>query len=189
MNIELITPPTEEPITLAEAKEHLRVVHSDEDALIESLIIAARETVESKLERVLITQTWKHYFDRFPGEYAYELQAGIQSIASVTYRDLDNVEQTLAPTVYEISKDAVSQFRLAYGQQFPEALERDDSVAISVVAGYGDRYAVPEGIKQAIKLLVGHYYENREAVVVGTTTSVVPMAVDLLLRRYKVLYI
>lgn len=189
MKIELISAPAEEPITLAEAKAQLRVDHDDEDALIESLIIAAREVVESKLERALITQTWAHYFDFLPGDYGFELQPGVSSIVSVQYQDLNDTTQTVDPANYVLTKDAVPQIRLSYSGEWPAALEYSDAVKITVVVGYGDRHAVPEAIKQAIKLLVSHWYENREAVVIGTITATLPLAVDLLLRRYKVVYL
>src|SRR5690348_16556758 len=101
MSLRLIADPATEPVSLAEAKAHLRVTASDEDALISALIIAAREAAEHELGRALITQTWEKTLDLFPD--AIELtNPPVQSVASVQYLDIDGVEQTLSSVSYTL---------------------------------------------------------------------------------------
>lgn len=66
MPLQLISPPAEEPLSLAEAKLHLRVDFSDEDALISALISAARQAAETITARQLVTARWKYILDAFP---------------------------------------------------------------------------------------------------------------------------
>ena len=186
----LITPPALEPITLDEAKLHLRVETDLDDQLIEALIESARVTVETITNRALINQTWLHTFDRFPWEGELELQAGVSTINSVKYKDTDNVEQTLDAAVYELTKCAVPALRLAWQQEWPSTLDHPESVSVEVVAGYGATAAdVPASIRQAMLLLIGHWYENREASVIGTISGELPLAIDLLLNSHKVPYL
>jgi len=186
----LVTPPALEPITLDEAKAHLRVEHDLDDQLIESLISSATNSVELTLNRALINQTWVHTFDKFPGVLTCDLQAGVSSITSITYQDTANVQQTLPADVYELTGGTVSGFRLAYGKEWPSVLDHKDSVSVTVVVGYGaTRHDVPQAIRQAMLLLIGNWYENRESTVIGTITAQLPHAVDLLLRGYKVPYL
>jgi uncharacterized phiE125 gp8 family phage protein len=184
MKRKLVTAATSYPLTLAEVKDHLRVDQDLEDQLIESLIGAATEAVEGLVHRPLVNSTWTHYFDRFPGELSYELQPGVSSITSITYLDENNVEQTLAASVYELSEDWVPMFRLAPDQDWPDVLDHPDSVRVTVVSGFGaDRHAVPDNIKAAMKLMISHWYENREAVTPGSLNEL-PVAVNMLLNRY-----
>lgn len=190
MKSNLITPPALEPITLDEAKLHLRVETDLDDQLIEALIESARVTVETITNRALISQTWEHTFDCFPGTGELELQAGVSAINSVKYKDTDNVEQTLSAAVYELTKSSVPAVRLAYLQEWPSTLDHPESITVEVVAGYGATSAdVPASIRQAMLLLIGHWYENREAVAVGVSMGEVPLAIDLLLNSHKVPYL
>lgn len=62
----LVTGPSEEPVSLAEAKLHLRVDDNADDALISALIVAARQHAENDTRRALVTQTWRQVWDQFP---------------------------------------------------------------------------------------------------------------------------
>ncbi|QQS08679.1 MAG: phage head-tail connector protein [Phycisphaerales bacterium] len=185
MAVEIVTPPTEEPVTLVEAKAHLRVDVTAEDDLITRLIAEAREWVERYTRRAVVDQTWRLWVDRFPdgavdeygkpilgnrplGDVAIWLPGGkIKSINSVKYIDSAGVLQTLAGTEYALdSKDPQKHSRLlpAYGKTWPIARSEPNAVQIEYTAGYGDATAVPAIIKQAVLLHVGWNYENREAV-------------------------
>ena len=59
--------PAEEPLTLAETKQHLRVDHNEDDALISTLIASACQAAESRTGRVLIAQKWRATLETWPG--------------------------------------------------------------------------------------------------------------------------
>ncbi len=185
----IITPPEYLPVTLAEAKEHLRVDHDAEDALIESLISAAVQHIEDHTRRAIVTRIIDVYFDAFADEMEIPLPP-LLSVESVSYIDSDGAAQTLDDTVYSVdSARSPGMVMLAYGQSWPATRCQKNAVTVRVQAGYGDSWlAVPPAMRAAILLIVGHLYENREAVVIGQAVNTLPLAVDALLAPYKVYY-
>jgi uncharacterized phiE125 gp8 family phage protein len=185
MSTKLITAPTSEPVSLVEAKLHLRVTVTDDDALITALIIAAREMAEHETQRSLITQTWEKSLDMFPD--AIELPP-VASITSVKYLDLDGVEQTLSTVSYTLdnaSDSASSWLTPAYGYSWPDTYLDVNAVKVRYIAGWANAAAVPQGIKQWMLLQVGNWYENRESVNIGNITSKLNY-VNFLLDRYRI---
>lgn len=187
--------PAEEPVTLAEAKAHLRVDHDDEDALISSLITAARQHMDGPtgiLGRAIVSQSYTltfHYDDMPSGSACVWLPLNTaSSLTSIAYYDGSNSLVTLTSTVLD-SFDFVSASTWAYVQPkgdlvWPDVYDRADAMTITYVAGYGAASDVPQPIKQAMLLLIGHLYENREAVT-ATELSEVPLAVRYLLTPYR----
>jgi uncharacterized phiE125 gp8 family phage protein len=179
----LITPAAEEPITLAEAKAHCRVDGTDEDTLISGLIVAAREYVEDMTGRALVTSTWDYYLDRFPwsdacswSRHDIKLPKGkLQSVTSIKYTDSSGNQYTLDPSTYHaLTAREPGAVRLAHGASWPPAtLRSGEAVVIRFVAGYDNAAAVPQSLKNAMLLLIGWWYENREAAVVGNSASAV----------------
>jgi uncharacterized phiE125 gp8 family phage protein len=158
----LITAPTHEPISLDEAKAHLRKTESDEDESIRSLVKVARSYIEKRMGRQLVTATWELSLPEWCTRIELPLPP-LQSVVSVKYFDGAGDEQTLDSSVYEINTTAEPGIlRLAYGQIWPPLRCHEDVVKIRYRSGYGDASSVPEDIKAAIKLYVGHLYENRE---------------------------
>jgi uncharacterized phiE125 gp8 family phage protein len=196
MAIRLITPPAIEPVTLAEAKAHLRVDHSEDDALIGSFIEASRVYCEQFTARAFITQTWEYVVDDFPLHEIMLPLPPLQSVTSVKYDDGGGVEQTLGVLDYEV--DTVSQpgWVVPVTAGWPTNVwEGINSVRIRFVAGYNpgtdspiDLAAnVPQSIKAAIMLHVGQLYAQREDIVVGTVVNRVPTGgIEHLLRQYRV---
>jgi uncharacterized phiE125 gp8 family phage protein len=182
--------PAEEPVTLAEAKAHLRVDDTTEDAYISALITAARVHAESHTERQFITATYQLRLDEFPRRCSDIVRLPrplLIAVSAIAYTDEDGVAQTLDPSLYQV--DAASlpgRVMPAYGAVWPTTQEILNAVTITFTAGYGAAAAVPLPIKHAIKLLASHWFENREPVVVGTITSEVPMTVKALLGPYRV---
>lgn len=179
------TAPAFEPLTLAEAKSHLRVDVADEDALINSLISAARVYVEGRTGRILPQRTFTVELDGFPinGEDIVLPFAPVSAIASVSYFDTSGTAQSMtANTHYRTALGLhLPRLRLPVtATEWPDTANVSDAVSISLTAGYSGSNAVPETIKQAMRLLVGHWFENREAVVTGTISSPVQMTVDSL---------
>lgn len=189
MGLVLITPPTEEPVSLEEAKLHLRVDISDDDALIGGLIQAARERAEDILRRALITQTWELTLDRFPSGNELELPfPPLQSVASIKYTDSDGDEAEFSSDDYIVdTAEEPGKVILAYGSNWPSVtLYPTGAVKVRFVAGYGEATAVPQTFKQAILLMAGEWYENRENAVQQRMAEI-PLAAKNLLWPRRVL--
>jgi len=160
--------PSEEPITLAEAKMHLAIdtspatAHPDDD-LVESMIKAARRWCENFQNRAYITQTLDLYLDRFPSKSEIRLpKPPLQSVTSLQYKDTAGTLQTFDSAYYIV--DTVSEpgrIVLAYGQSWPSTYDEIQAVQIRFVCGYGLAAAVPEDIKHAILLKIADLYEHR----------------------------
>jgi uncharacterized phiE125 gp8 family phage protein len=174
MTLKIITAPVAEPITLEEAKLHLRVDVDDDDDLIEALITAARETAEHLTGRSLITQTWERLLDAFP-EAEIELgRAPVQSITSITYVDEAGDEQTMAAEDYSLDASTIPGWVLPSASlaSWPNALDTANAVRVRFVCGYGaDGSAVPAGIRAWMKLQIGTLYKMRESVVAGVSVT------------------
>jgi len=189
MGWKVTTDPTEEPVTLAEAKAHCRVDGSDEDDLITALIVAARQWVERHLDQALISQEVTAKRTGFPNAWRIYLPfTALRSVASVEYLDSDRVSQSLATTVYEVDTFGIpGSIYLKQDQEWPsDVASEPDTVTIVYQAGIAATAATtPQAIKQAVLLLVGHWYENREAVVIGTIASSVQFTVETLLMPWR----
>lgn len=187
MSLTLVTAPTVEPVTLAEAKTHLRVDGTDDDTLISALITAAREHVDGRdgwLGRALCTQTWDCHYDTFPDDgLLYLPLAPVQSVTSVKYIDPDGVQQTFSSDNYALGADLDWSPRVILGwdKSWPSIRAVPEAVTVRVVAGYA---SVPRPICQALLLLIGHWHEHREAVMEGTFREV-PTTVSALLTPYR----
>jgi len=185
--MDLTTAPAVEPLTQTEVKNYLRVDSdiTEDDALITALIVAARRYCETFTRRAFITQTWTMYLDRFPANRWYITlpKSPLQSVTSIKYYDIDGTLQTWSSSKYEVdSSDTIpARVSLAESETWPSTRVQANSVQILFIGGYGAAAAVPDTIKSAMYLLVGHWYENREAVTLAGTPKEVPMAVDALL--------
>lgn len=179
MGLSLVTAPASEPITLAEAKAHCRVDITDDDTLISALIVTAREYCEGYLHRKLITQAWDWTMEGFPSCFQFPFLP-VSAITSVKYYDTANVQQTLSSSYYQVDLYSTpARVHLAYGYAWPSSYERSDAVVVRFSAGYANAAAVPQAIKQAMLLLIGHWYRSREAA--GTRVEEIPMGVQALL--------
>jgi uncharacterized phiE125 gp8 family phage protein len=161
MPLKLITPPSEEPVSLDEARAHLRL-ESGEDDYLSDLIAAARRHCESFQGRGYATQTWDLYLDGFPRGCIKVPLPPLQSITFIKYKDCSGVLQTLDTSAYVV--DAYSEPALvfrAYGESWPSTYPEPNAVQIRFVAGYGAASDIPPEIKQAILLKIADLYENR----------------------------
>jgi len=188
--------PTVEPVTLAEAKAHLNVTDSTDDTLIGALIQAAREHAEIFTARAFVAQTWKLLMDDFP-EWELRLsKPPLISVVSVKYYDTDNTQQTLVEGVdFTVDKNSEPGWIVPGSSGWPGVYSDGiNGVEVVYTAGYEDSGAsptvladkVPQSIKQAILLQVGHLYEHREAVS-DFQVHDVPMAYKSLLHVYRML--
>lgn len=185
MALTVVTAPAVEPISSAEAKLHLRVDISDDDNLITALIQTAREVAEGIARRALITQTWKLILDEFPGDEIVIPMPPLQSVASITYKDQDGSASTFSSGDYIVNTDTEpGKVVLGYGKSWPATtLYPTGAVTVQFTAGFGDASTdVPEKYRQAMLLLIGHWYENREAIATtGAVPKEVPFGVNALL--------
>ena len=177
MGLVLVTAPASEPVTLTEAKAHMRIESSftDEDTLITSLIARARRHVETLTERSLLTTTWRLEFTGGGGfdEGGLEPCGGVVilpkppliAITTVTYTDANGVVQTLSSGDYRADA-GVEPGRLwpAYATPWPTGRPGPAAFSITYTAGYANAAAVPGPMVQAIHELVAHWHENREGV-------------------------
>ncbi len=174
MALKLITPPSAEPVALAEAKVVLRIDHTDEDLLIQGLITAARETCEHILGRAIMTQTWELVLDDFPCGNDIELaHPPVQSITSVKYIDaITGNLTTLSNTQYTLDSDSEPCFVVpARGVSWPATDNVANALRVRYVAGYVDADSVPQSIKTWILLAVKFMQENCPA---GADASSLP---------------
>lgn len=165
MSMTLITPPAAEPVSLDEAKAHMRIDIDDDDALVAAMVTAARQWCESFRRQSFVTQTWALTVDAWPDEDGFALRhSPIQSVTSVVYVDDAGDSATVDAADYVV--DALGEpgrVVLAASASWPSATLRViNGVTVTYVTGYGDADAVPVVIKQAILLLAAHLYENRE---------------------------
>lgn len=189
LNATRSTAPDTEPLTTAEAKSHLRVSISTDDTLIDALVTAAREYVEERCSIALYTQTWQRRLDAWPAGNTIRLpRPPLQSVSSVKYYDADGTEYTLASSNYIVDTTAwPGRIVLKSTAAWPSVTLQDaNGIVIEYVCGWDDTVDIPQNIKQALLLLVGHWYENREAVL---TSGAAPLAlkegVDALLSSYR----
>ena len=184
-----ISAPVATPVSVSEAKAHLRVDDTNSDTLIQSMIDAAVAHLDGWagiLGRCLVTQSWRQDYPAFASRLRLPL-GPVATISSITYYDADNASQTLASAVYTHLTDATGTYvTLKPDQEWPATYRRPEAVSITYVAGTSAT-DVPAAIKQAILLLVGAWYENREETVTGTTAAQLPdsVAVRALLAPYR----
>lgn len=190
--LSLVTAPAAEPVSRSEAKAHLRIEASvtDDDTLIDALIVAAREHVEDFTRRALVTQTWDLKLDAFPCDaYIKVPLPRLQSVTSITYVDTAGTTQTWSSSDYQVdTASEPGRIAPAYGESWPDTRAGQlNAVTVRFVAGYGAASAVPQKIKQAMLLIIGHWYEHRENVVISAQAQEIPFAAEMLLWPYRVL--
>lgn len=171
------------PVTLAEAKAQLRVDGSAEDVLITSLIAAATSAVEEETGRALVTQTWDYAIPQPSGSVSLPL-APVASISAMSYYDPADVSQSITVSDYYLFKDGDRAcVEPKDGVSWPTMKGRQDALTITFVAGVAGT-AVPVALKQAILLIIAHWFENREAV--GKKLDTLPLAYEYLTAQHKI---
>jgi uncharacterized phiE125 gp8 family phage protein len=183
----LLTAAAAEPLTLTDAKAFLRVAHSDDDAVITALVAAARSHVEAQTRRALITQTWRLVRDCWPSEGRIAVTpAPLRSVAAARIYDAAGATHALDPAVF-VADTAAGMLSFTPATLAPPG-RLAAGIEIDVVVGYGDAPAnVPEALRQALFLLVCHWYENRGLIAIGNNIAVLPTTVAALIAPYRVL--
>lgn len=182
-----------EPVSLALAKSALRVDISTDDTLIAFYISTARSYIERicRPQLAMMTQTCSYVADAFPASDVLELRPyPLQSVTSIVYTDSDGVAHTISANDYLVAtrEDEPGRIILKRTASWPtvELIEANGFV-VTFVAGFGSvDTEVPHELRQAILLLVGHQYENREAL---SPSSVLPkqteFAVNALIQHWR----
>lgn len=202
MPLELITPPAVEPVTLTDAKLHLKVDTTDDDALITALIAAARARAEWHTGRAFITQSWKLWLDAWPGALSCDdvpprLSATaakaieiplppLQSVSSITAYAMDDSATVMSSTLYQVdSASAPARVALKIGVAPPVNLRAMNAIAIAFTTGYGDAASdVPDAIRRAILMIVADLYANR-----GDAAAETSVAALATLMPYRILHL
>jgi uncharacterized phiE125 gp8 family phage protein len=185
----LLTGPAAEPVTLAEAKLFLRVEHDDDDDLIEALIAGSRIYIEAQTHRALITQSWRLVRDAWPdnGRLAV-LPVPLASIVAARTYDSGGTAHTFDTAAFTLDKASAPAVLAFAPGALPVPGRGTAGIEVDITAGYGASAAsVPEPLRQAIRLLTAHWYENRGAVTLGSEAARMPLTVAALIAPYRVL--
>lgn len=187
MSLVMTGAPALEPVTLAAAKTHLRVDSALEDVFIASLITTSRVQVEAILGLALITQNWTWRFDAWRlGGVAFPL-APVSAVTSVRTQNSDLSYSILAPAAYIVDGASTPPRLVPSRGNFPSPAVAAIGIEIQFTAGYGALAAdVPAPLRQAILLLVAHWFENREPLIEGAMPKSFPDAIIGLLEPYRV---
>lgn len=206
VNLEPVSTPIFEVVTVAELKAHSRILTSVDDTYLDTLRVAAREQLEKDLSLVIAGQQYnlhlEHWLDwRYIERYFSSLYTNtyygplffrgprivlpvqpVDSLASITYTDTDGDPATLNPTLY-----VLRQFKdppeIGLLDTMP-SIKVNTEIIVNFVAGYHNAASVPKLCKQAIMFLAAHWYENREAV--GSNVSTVPLSYERIVKLLNV---
>lgn len=198
--LSIATPAVELPVTVPEALDHCRIKHSLHDSLIHGLISTATEHVEKITNRALCEQTWRAWWYCFPSDRHLVLPRGpVRSVTHLKYTDGDGAETAWSSSNYQADLMTIpARIWLKKGIVWPTTILREGlAVEVQFVCGYDTVAAesfvngpVPPSFRQAILLLVDHWYRNTSAVTVGNNAAVVSgplaIAVDALLTPFKI---
>jgi uncharacterized phiE125 gp8 family phage protein len=182
MSLQLLIPPTEEPLSLDELKAHLRVLSDDEDAAVLQYGEAARRAVEARGGLALVAQGWRLVLDRLPNGVLTLPRAPVFSIDAVTLIDKTGAASVIPPEHYDYETGAMG--RIVARGLWPQSARLIGGVRIDFTAGWADASEVPSELKLAVKMLAAHFFENREGAAAERVFAV-PQAVDALIAPYR----
>jgi uncharacterized phiE125 gp8 family phage protein len=187
--LRLKTAPTLTPVSLAEAKTHLRIDSSftADDDYITTLINVATSAAENYTNLAIMEQSWYLDIDSFP-DYFNLLKGTLRvlTINSITYSDADNASQTLASANY-FADGSIKPARIYFAPDatIPSTYDKPNAVSVDFTLGFTAASQVPAPIKQAVLLMVGTYYETRQTVS-DRTYKEIPQSAEYLLMPYRV---
>jgi len=187
MPLVLTAAPAAEPVSVSEAKDYLRVDSAVEDPVVASLILAARLHIEGALDIAMVTQSWTLVLDCWPEDGRVSIPLGpLKSVDSVKVYDSEDVAQTVSSESYVVDLSSLRPRLVRQaGAVWPTPGRPANGIEIALTAGYGDTPdKVPQPIRQAVLMLVAHWYEQREPVVFETPDEL-PHGVAELLKPYR----
>lgn len=161
MPLILTTPPSTEPVTLAETKTHLRVTHADDDAFISTLIKTARQQLEARTGLGFITQAWSLFLDDWPETGEIRLPIGpLIDVSDIKVWSDADVASTIDPAHYYEDK-AAGRIALRGSRSWVKPGRIANGIEVLLSVGFGAAANVPEPLKQAILQLVAHWFATR----------------------------
>jgi uncharacterized phiE125 gp8 family phage protein len=157
----LLTGPAIEPISLAETKTFLRVEHDDEDQLITALIAGARSHIEAQTQTALITQDWRIMLDAWPRRGHIIVRPGpLRALNTARVFDCNGASHTIDSQAIAPDFGASTLAFVPWAVPAPGRIAA--GIEIDVTVGFGEvANDVPESLRQAIRMVVAHWYENR----------------------------
>lgn len=185
----LLTGPSMEPLSLGEAKTFLRVEHDDDDQLIAALIVSARMQLEGQGKIALISQGWRVVLDCWPHHGRIAVKPGpLKTLNAARVYDFRGQPQSIDTQAFVPDFGASAFAFMPWTMQVPGRVAA--GIELDVTVGFGDAaIEVPEPLRQAIRLLVAHWYENRGLVATADKSVVLPSTVAALIAPYRVLSI
>jgi len=189
MSAILLTPPAIEPVTLDDVKLFLRIEHDDDDDVLAALIAAARVHVEAQTRRALITQTWRLTRDVWPaGGVLPILPVPLQEVTAVAVYRADGTMQTIDVDNFHVDTVSAPAILAFERGALPAPGRLAGGIEIDIEVGYGDAAAdVPAPLRQSIRLLVAHWYENRAIIAASGEVAKMPASVSSLIAPFRVL--
>lgn len=160
--LELVTPPSTEPVTTAELKTHLQLNTTAEDTLLSDFITTARVTFETMTRRPVIATTYRQWFYRFPS-FIPIIRGAVSSVTYVKYYDTNGTLQTVDASTYATDLTGLVPSVTMLNGTPSTSMNKVPVGYVQFVAGWANAGAVDPSVKVAIKILAGHYFKNREA--------------------------
>jgi uncharacterized phiE125 gp8 family phage protein len=184
MSALLLAPPTREPLTLVETKAFLRVEHDDDDAVIAALIAAARVHVEGMTRRALLLQTWRFTLDAWPPSGCFAPRIGpLTTLVAARVHDASGEAHAIDTEQFVI--DSGANVIAAPCFAIPAPGRAKAGLELDVICGFGAAAEdVPGDLRQALRMLIAHWYDNRVATGDG---ALAPAGVRALLAPYRML--
>lgn len=187
MALVMTSGPAAEPVTVAEAKAHLRIDHNAEDVLIGSLILTSRLHIEAALGLALISQGWRLLLDRWPsrGSVRVPLRPMI-GVGEVRVRAADGAPTVVPASDYVVDLESAEPRIARAAASWPEPGRAVHGIEIDFTAGFGAAASdVPAPIRQAVLLLVAHWYEHRDPIEIGSDATVIPHGISEMLAPWR----
>lgn len=189
MGLEVLSESTGTVISLSEALTHCRVESGTDDDYISALISAATTYVENVTGRQLLEKQYRYWLDEFPSGNIILPKAPLITVDGIEYATAQGVYSAFAAYEYDEISEPGRVFP-TYGNVWPTPIAIPNAVCVTFTCGYAaidssGTAGVPEAIKQAVKILVSHWYEERAPIVTGTIVAEIPMSVTALLWQYR----
>ncbi|MGM4997427.1 head-tail connector protein [Tardiphaga sp. 538_B7_N1_4] len=185
MSAILLVPPASEPLSLAEARQFLRVEHADDDAVITALIAAARAHVEALTRRALLTQTWRVVLDAWPANGRIAPRIGpLQTLLAARMFDAAGMPHALDVESFVV--DTAANVIAAPCWALPAPGRAVAGIELDVICGFGALASeVPADLVHALKILLAHWYDNRGLAAIGGGAAMQPAGLHALIAPYR----